>query len=93
MAGRRISRVIVEDIAPPQGLVDESTAGKRRNEASRCPVETTASHPRYASRSLGRGLGRLSCLIHLVPGDPIVQMLGEGATASDISALRHSVPL
>jgi len=28
-------------------------------------------------------------LIHLVPGDPIVQMLGEGATASDISALRH----
>ena len=29
-------------------------------------------------------------LIHLVPGDPIVQMLGEGATATDISALRHS---
>jgi peptide/nickel transport system permease protein len=29
-------------------------------------------------------------LIHLVPGDPIVQMLGEGATASDISALRHA---
>ena len=29
-------------------------------------------------------------LIHLVPGDPIAQMLGEGATASDISALRHA---
>jgi peptide/nickel transport system permease protein len=29
-------------------------------------------------------------LIHIVPGDPIVQMLGEGATASDISALRHA---
>ena len=29
-------------------------------------------------------------LIHLVPGDPIVQMLGEGATATDISALRHA---
>jgi len=29
-------------------------------------------------------------LIHLVPGDPIVQMLGEGATASDIDTLRHS---
>jgi ABC-type dipeptide/oligopeptide/nickel transport system permease component len=28
-------------------------------------------------------------LIHLVPGDPIVQMLGEGATAADINALRH----
>jgi ABC-type dipeptide/oligopeptide/nickel transport system permease component len=32
-------------------------------------------------------------LIHLVPGDPIVQMLGEGATASDVSALRHSYGL
>ena len=32
-------------------------------------------------------------LIHLVPGDPIVQMLGEGATASDIDALRHSYGL
>jgi peptide/nickel transport system permease protein len=29
-------------------------------------------------------------LIHIVPGDPIAQMLGEGATASDISALRHA---
>ena len=32
-------------------------------------------------------------LIHLVPGDPIEQMLGEGATASDISALRHAYGL
>jgi peptide/nickel transport system permease protein len=32
-------------------------------------------------------------LIHLVPGDPIVQMLGDGATASDVSALRHSYGL
>lgn len=32
-------------------------------------------------------------LIHIVPGDPIVQMLGEGATASDISALRHAYRL
>ncbi len=32
-------------------------------------------------------------LIHLVPGDPIVQMLGEGATSSDISALRHTYGL
>ncbi len=29
-------------------------------------------------------------LIHLVPGDPVEQMLGEGATASDIGALRHA---
>jgi peptide/nickel transport system permease protein len=32
-------------------------------------------------------------LIHLVPGDPIVQMLGEGATASDIDSLRHAYGL
>lgn len=32
-------------------------------------------------------------LIHLVPGDPVVQMLGEGATASDIQALRHAYGL
>ena len=30
-------------------------------------------------------------LIHLVPGDPIVQMLGEGATAADVSTLRHDL--
>ncbi len=29
-------------------------------------------------------------MIHLVPGDPIVLMLGEGASATDIAALRHS---
>ncbi|HEX6894472.1 MAG TPA: nickel ABC transporter permease [Bryobacteraceae bacterium] len=28
-------------------------------------------------------------LIHVVPGDPIVQMLGEGAPAGDIAAMRH----
>lgn len=28
-------------------------------------------------------------LIHLVPGDPIQMMLGEGATPADLSALRH----
>ncbi len=28
-------------------------------------------------------------LIHLVPGDPIQQMLGEGAAPSDIEATRH----
>jgi ABC-type dipeptide/oligopeptide/nickel transport system permease component len=32
-------------------------------------------------------------LIHLVPGDPVAQMLGEGAAASDIVALRHSYGL
>ena len=32
-------------------------------------------------------------LIHIVPGDPIVQMLGEGATAADIAGLRHAYGL
>jgi ABC-type dipeptide/oligopeptide/nickel transport system permease component len=29
-------------------------------------------------------------LIHLVPGDPIAQMLGDGASAGDIAGLRHA---
>ncbi|MFB3813970.1 MAG: nickel ABC transporter permease [Terriglobales bacterium] len=32
-------------------------------------------------------------LIHLVPGDPIQQMLGEGAAAADIAAARHQYGL
>ena len=32
-------------------------------------------------------------LIHLVPGDPIQQMLGEGATTADVESLRHQYRL
>ncbi len=32
-------------------------------------------------------------LIHLVPGDPILQMLGDSATPADVSALRHQYGL
>jgi ABC-type dipeptide/oligopeptide/nickel transport system permease component len=32
-------------------------------------------------------------LIHIVPGDPILQMLGEGATPADITVLRHQYGL
>jgi len=32
-------------------------------------------------------------LIHLVPGDPILQMLGEGAPATDVQAARHTYGL
>ena len=32
-------------------------------------------------------------LIHLVPGDPVLQMLGEGAPAADIEATRHAYGL
>ena len=32
-------------------------------------------------------------LIHLVPGDPVQMMLGEGATPADVSAMRHQIGL
>src|SRR5882724_11933281 len=32
-------------------------------------------------------------LIHLVPGDPILQMLGEGAPVTDLQAARHAYGL
>src|SRR3974390_2407669 len=32
-------------------------------------------------------------LIHLVPGDPVAQMLGEGATATQTERLRHELGL
>ena len=32
-------------------------------------------------------------LIHLVPGDPVQQMLGEGAASADIEAARHAYGL
>ncbi len=32
-------------------------------------------------------------LIHLVPGDPVQQMLGEGAASADVSAARHAYGL
>jgi ABC-type dipeptide/oligopeptide/nickel transport system permease component len=32
-------------------------------------------------------------LIHIVPGDPVVQMLGEGARAEDVQQLRHALGL
>lgn len=32
-------------------------------------------------------------LIHLVPGDPVAQALGDGASAGDLSALRHAYGL
>ncbi|HZD78364.1 MAG TPA: ABC transporter permease, partial [Acidobacteriaceae bacterium] len=32
-------------------------------------------------------------MIHLVPGDPVAQMLGEGATPTDLDTLRHQYRL
>src|SRR5207244_12196272 len=32
-------------------------------------------------------------LIHMVPGDPVAQMLGEGASVAEIEGLRHDLGL
>src|ERR1051325_5386614 len=32
-------------------------------------------------------------LIHLVPGDPVAQMLGEGASVTEVARLRHDLGL
>ena len=32
-------------------------------------------------------------LVHIVPGDPVQQMLGEGARAEDLSQMRHALGL
>ncbi len=32
-------------------------------------------------------------LVHIVPGDPVAQMLGEGARAEDLEQLRHALNL
>src|SRR5512140_3176141 len=32
-------------------------------------------------------------LIHLVPGDPVQQMMGEGVAAADLQAVRHNLGL
>src|ERR1700688_2459148 len=32
-------------------------------------------------------------LAHIVPGDPVAQMLGEGARAEDLTQLRHALGL
>ncbi len=32
-------------------------------------------------------------LAHLVPGDPVAQMLGEGARVEDLAKLRHALGL
>jgi ABC-type dipeptide/oligopeptide/nickel transport system permease component len=72
--------------------------------ATTTPANTAPKKPNHTAAALWRPLRRILItlpviwlvvsvvflLIHIVPGDPIVQMLGEGATASDISTLRHA---
>ncbi len=47
----------------------------------------------YTVPSLWLVVSIVFLLIHLVPGDPILQMLGEGAPAADVQATRHAYGL
>ena len=38
-------------------------------------------------------LSMVFLLVHIVPGDPVAQMLGEGARAEDLQQLRHALDL
>src|SRR5262249_52068731 len=64
-----------------------------------CPV-MALSTPSYVLRRVGAlipvalGVATLTFLmIHLVPGDPIVAMLGETASSADVEDLRHRLGL
>lgn len=47
----------------------------------------------YSLPALWLILTMVFALAHIVPGDPVQQMLGEGATASDLIELRHALGL
>ncbi|HEV2288754.1 MAG TPA: nickel ABC transporter permease [Candidatus Acidoferrales bacterium] len=47
----------------------------------------------YSLPALWLILTMVFLLAHIVPGDPVEQMLGEGATASDLIQLRHGLGL
>ncbi|MFZ0211721.1 MAG: nickel ABC transporter permease [Candidatus Acidiferrales bacterium] len=47
----------------------------------------------YSLPALWLILTMVFLLAHIVPGDPVQQMLGEGATASDLLQLRHALGL
>ena len=89
MDGLRVVSVNIEGTQPqsPGTIVPGNTPGPRMM-------------PRYLlSRSLYMlpvvwlVVSVVFLLIHLVPGDPIQQMLGEGAAATDIAAARHAYGL
>ena len=99
MAGHRIARVNIATIA---GEARRRAAARRdANARTRRAQQGSERMTRAALWKPARRIlltlpvlwvvvSVVFLLIHLVPGDPIVQMLGEGATAADIDALRHS---
>lgn len=56
-------------------------------------LKTLTSRLLYTLPVLWLVVSAVFLLIHLVPGDPIQQMLGEGAAAADIEAARHAYGL
>ena len=107
MSDHRISRVRVERLENQAGTMQNNNRTAERRVArarltarpSRkgglAQVELVALLKRllYILPVIWLVVSMVFLLIHLVPGDPVQQMLGEGATASDLSALRHQYGL
>jgi ABC-type dipeptide/oligopeptide/nickel transport system permease component len=47
----------------------------------------------YSLPALWLILTMVFLLIHIVPGDPVLQMLGQDARAEDLAQLRHTLGL
>ena len=56
-------------------------------------IRYLASRILYAIPAVFLVVSLVFFLIHLVPGDPVQQMLGEGARAADVEQLRHDLGL
>src|SRR5882672_12192590 len=58
-----------------------------------CPMSRLLQRVLYTLPVIWLVVSLVFLLIHLVPGDPIQQMLGEGAPPTDIAATRHAYGL
>ena len=88
MDGLRVVSVTIEG-TQPQSPVQSSSATPLAPGDAALPALAIAVH---AAGRLAGGVGGLPA-DSLVPGDPIQQMLGEGAAATDIAAARHAYGL
>ena len=109
MDRRRVSRVKIKPIraagpslvpspppsaaAPPAPAPKPKQAGSRIQGASREMIRYLSVRVLLALPALWLIVTMVFLLAHIVPGDPVQQMLGEGARAEDLQQLRHSLGL
>ncbi len=108
MDRRRVSRVKIKPIrsVPGPSLVPSPPPSSGSSACAGCrsaphPVEGASREMiRYLSLRLLLALPALWLIVtmvfllaHIVPGDPVQQMLGEGARAEDLQQLRHALGL